>query len=100
MPLELRPIARPNAPRASTGSPRQQTLWRSPGRCRGLTRGSVRPCLPASDPLGLCLLLMFSNPRRHLVVAVGDIILGDVVGGRVPEALAGGKLRAFLGGNF
>jgi hypothetical protein len=30
---------------------------------------------------------VFSNPRRHLVVVVGDVILGDVVGGRVPDAV-------------
>jgi hypothetical protein len=30
---------------------------------------------------------VFSNPRRHLVVVVGDIVLDNVVGGRVPDAV-------------
>src|ERR1700724_2045910 len=30
---------------------------------------------------------MFSNPRRHLVIVVGDVIFGYVVGGRVPDAV-------------
>src|SRR5260370_27826021 len=36
---------------------------------------------------GLCLLLIFSNPRRYLAVVVGDVILGDVVGGGVPDTV-------------
>src|SRR6266849_1240470 len=29
----------------------------------------------------------FSDPGRHLVIIVGDVILGNVVGGRVPDAV-------------
>src|ERR1700730_1420024 len=35
----------------------------------------------------LGLGLAFSNPGRHLVVAVGDVILGNVVGGGVPNTV-------------
>src|SRR5713226_8914863 len=37
----------------------------------------------------VCLRLgfAFSDPGRHLVIAVGDVILGNVVGGSVPDAV-------------
>src|SRR5688572_3934473 len=62
-----------------------ESTWTAQERCAVcLTPDST----PASfRSICLCLCLMCSNPRRHLVVAVGDVILGDVVGSRLPHAI-------------
>jgi len=39
------------------------------------------------DGLLLCPGFACGDPGRHLIVVVGDVILGDVVGGGVPHAI-------------
>src|SRR5262245_52723734 len=91
------PLVRSAAAASANGSAeRAESINRQPSAASDLAVASPIPrlepvinaILPASfRSIGLCLCLMFSNPRRHLVVVVGDVILGNIVGRRMPHAI-------------
>src|SRR2546426_11153253 len=91
------PLVRSAAAASANGSAdRAESINRQPSAASAWAVASPIPrlepvinaTLPAScRSIGLCLCLLCSNPRRHLVVAVSDVILGDVVGSRMPHAI-------------
>src|SRR4029450_12432219 len=91
------PLMRRAAAAAANGSAdRAARITRQPSAATALAVASPPPrpepvinaTLPAScRSIGLGLCLLCSNPRRHLVVVVGEVILGDGVGRRRPHAI-------------